>query len=161
MLPNLIAKDPDGRSADLDEVDLKLLGELQRNGRATYAELAARVGLKPPGTHERVRRLEERGVIEGYGVRLDPHRLGVELVAFVSCFTGAEPPSFAAAVSALPEVAEIHSVAGDESYILKVLTRSTSHLDELLSRIKAIPGITHTKTTVVLSTPFARIGYAL
>jgi Lrp/AsnC family leucine-responsive transcriptional regulator len=147
----------------LDDVDLKLLAELQQNGRATYAELAAAVGLKPPGTHDRVRRLEERGLIQGYGARLDPRQVGVGLVAFISCFTTADerPDAFVADVSSLPEVAEIHSVAGDESYILKVLTRSTTHLDELITRVKSVPGVLRTKTTVVLSTPFARVGLPL
>jgi Lrp/AsnC family transcriptional regulator, leucine-responsive regulatory protein len=160
---NIVSPGPETDLPVLDEVDAKLLAELQRNGRATYAELAAAAGLKPPGTHDRVRRLEERGMIQGYGARLDPRQIGVQLVAFISCFTTAEERSddFAATASAMPEVAEIHSVAGDESYILKVNTRSTSHLDELLSRLRAIPGVARTKTTVVLSTPFARVGYSL
>jgi Lrp/AsnC family leucine-responsive transcriptional regulator len=153
----------DASANGLDEVDIKLLAELQRNGRATYAELAAAVGLKPPGTHDRVRRLEERGVIQGYTARLASRQVGVQLVAFVSCFTTADERSeeFTAAVSALLEVAEVHSVAGDESYILKVFTRSTSHLDELLSRLRTIPGVGRTKTTVVLATPFERVGLPL
>jgi Lrp/AsnC family leucine-responsive transcriptional regulator len=151
---------------ELDDIDARLVAVLQDNGRATYAELAASVGLKPPATFERVRSLEARGVIRNYGARLDARKLGLALVAFVSCFTTPDSgdcgyDELIASIAKLPEVLEIHSVAGDESYILKVVTRSTAHLDELLTRLKATPGIARTRTTVVLSTPFERDGVAL
>ena len=149
--------------ADLDESDLRLLDALQANGRSTFAELGVLVGLRPPAGHERVKRLEARGYIRGYAARIDARKLGLELVAFVSAYTTADVnyESFHAAVARLPEVAEIHSVAGEESFVLKVLTRSTAHLDDFLSRLKVVPGIGRTKTTVVLSTPFERAGIAL
>lgn len=145
---------------DLDDLDLRLLGALQRNARSTFAELGSLVGLKPPAVHERVKRLEARGFIRGYAARLDARRLGYGLAALVSAYTTADVDyeRFGAAVAALPEVAEIHSVAGEESFVLKVITRSTAHLDAFLSRLKAIPGIGRTKTTIVLSTPFERGG---
>lgn len=148
---------------DLDDLDLRLLDALQRNGRSTFAELGTLVGLKAPAVHDRVKRLEARGFIRGYAARLDARRLGFELAAFVSAFTTAEVnyERFHAAVASLPEVIEIHSVAGDESFVLKVLTRSTAHLDEVLTRLKAIPGIGRTKTTIVLTSPFERDGIAL
>jgi Lrp/AsnC family leucine-responsive transcriptional regulator len=148
---------------ELDELDLRLLDALQGNARSTFAELAAVVGLKPPAVHERVKRLEARGYVRGYGARLDAKRLGLGLVAFVSAFTTADVSyeRFHETVSALPEVAEIHSVAGDESFVLKVVTRSTAHLDAFLSRLKTIPGIARTRTTIVLSTPFERDGVPL
>ena len=147
----------------LDDLDLRLLDALQRNARSTFAELGSFVGLKPPAVHERVKRLESRGYIRGYSAQLDPKRLGLELAAFVSAYTTADVDyeRFHAAVSRLPEVAEIHSVAGDEAFVLKVLTRSTAHLDDFLSRLKAIRGIARTRTTIVLSTPFERGGIAL
>ncbi len=150
-------------SADLDDLDRRLLGALQKNARSTFAELGSLVGLKAPAVHERVKRLEARGFIRGYAARLDARRLGLELAAFVSAYTtpDVDYERFGAAVAALPEVAEIHSVAGEESFMLKVLTRSTAHLDEFLSRLKAIPCIGRTKTTIVLSTPFERDGIAL
>ena len=121
------------------------------------------VGLKPPAVHDRVKRLEQRGFLRGYSARIDTRKLGIELIAFVSAYTTADVDydAFTAAIAALPEVGEIHSVAGDESYILKVLTRSTTHLDELITRVKSVPGVLRTKTTVVLSTPFARVGLPL
>jgi Lrp/AsnC family leucine-responsive transcriptional regulator len=148
---------------DLDDLDVRLLDALQRNARSTFAELGSLVGLKAPAVHERVKRLEGRGYIRGYAARLDAKRLGLGLAAFVSAYTTADADyeRFHAAVSELPEVAEIHSVAGDEAFVLKVLTRSTAHLDDFLSRLKAIAGIARTRTTIVLSTPFERGGLAL
>jgi Lrp/AsnC family leucine-responsive transcriptional regulator len=148
---------------DVDDLDLRLLDALQSNARSTFAELGALVGLKPPAVHDRVKRLEARGFIRSYGARLDARRLGVGLAAFVSVYTTADVDyeRFHASVASVPEVAEIHSVAGEESFVIKVLTRSTDHLDACLSRLKAIPGIGRTKTTIVLSTPFERNGIAL
>ena len=148
---------------DVDELDLRLLGALQLNARSTFAELAALVGLKASAVHDRVKRLEQRGYVRRYAAVLDARRLGIELVAFVSAFTTPDVTydDFTSAVASLPEVGEIHSVAGDESFLLKVFTRSTAHLDEFLSRLKAIPGIARTKTTIVLSTVYERQGIAL
>ncbi len=148
---------------ELDDLDRRLLDALQRNARSTFAELGVLVGLKAPAAHDRVKRLETRGYIRAYAARLDSRKLGIELAAFVSVFTTADVryERFHAAVEALPEVSEIHSVAGDESFVLKVLTRSTAHLDDFLSRLKAVRGIARTKTTIVLSTPFERGGIVL
>lgn len=147
----------------LDELDVKLLDALQRNARSTYSELGALVGLKAPSVHDRVKRLEARGFVRRYAAQLDCKRLGFSLVAFVSCFTSAqtEYDSFTAQVRKLPEVCEVHSVAGEETFLLKVATRSTGHLDEFLSRLKQIPGVVRTRTTIVLSTPFERGGITL
>ncbi len=150
-------------TSELDELDLQLLDALQRNARSTFAELGAIVGLKAPAVHDRVKRLEGRGYVRGYAAQLDGRRLGLELMAFVSCYTTPDAgyDGFTRAVGALPEVSEIHSVAGEEAFILKVMTRSTAHLDELLSRLKAVPGMARTKTTLVLSTPFERGGISV
>jgi Lrp/AsnC family leucine-responsive transcriptional regulator len=152
--------------SELDDIDARLIDVLQGNGRATYAELAASVGLKPPATFERVRGLESRGIIRNYGARVDARKVGLGLVAFVSCFTTPDAgdsgyDELISSIAKHPEVLEVHSVAGDESYILKVVTRSTTHLDEFLTRLKATAGISRTRTTVVLSTPFERDGIAL
>ena len=143
---------------ELDELDLRLLDALQVNARSTFADLAALVGLKPPAVHDRVKRLERLGYVRGYSARLDSQRLGFELTAFVSAYTTPDGryDDFTAAIAALPEVAEIHSVAGDESFVLKVFTRSTGHLDEFLTRLKALPGMARSKTTIVLSTVYER-----
>jgi Lrp/AsnC family leucine-responsive transcriptional regulator len=150
-------------SDELDELDVRLLEALQHNGRSTFAELGARVGLKAPAVHDRVKRLEQRGHIRGYAARLDGKRLGLELVAFVSCYTSPDCnyERFTQALGRMPEVCEVHSVAGEETFMCKVVTRSTQHLDELLARLKAMDGMARTKTTIVLTTPFDRGGISV
>ncbi len=150
-------------SDDLDQLDIDLLEALQRNARSTFAELGALVGLKAPAVHDRVKRLETRGHIRGYSARLDGKRLGLELVAFVSCYTSpdCEYDLFTGTLSEMPEVCEVHSVAGEETFMCKVVTRSTQHLDELLAKLKSMKGMARTKTTIVLNTPFDRGGIAV
>jgi Lrp/AsnC family leucine-responsive transcriptional regulator len=150
-------------NSELDRVDLRLLEALQRNARSTYAELGELVGLKPPAVHDRVKRLESRGFVLRYAAQLDARRVGYELTAFVSAFCAPDLDydAFTQAAQAFPEIIEIHSVAGDETFVLKVITRSTSHLDEFLTRIKRLPGVARTRTTIVLSTPFERGGLAV
>ncbi len=121
------------------------------------------MGLKPPAVHDRVKRLESKGYVRGYAAQLDSKLLGLELVAFVSCYTAPDCSydAFTRTLAQMCEVLEVHSVAGEESFVLKVMTRSTGHLDELLSRLKAVPGMARTKTTIVLSTPFERGGISV
>jgi Lrp/AsnC family leucine-responsive transcriptional regulator len=151
---------PGAGHPELDRVDLRLLAALQRNARSTYAELGALVNLKPPAVHDRVKRLESRGFVRRYSAQLDARRVGYELTAFVGayCAPDLDYDAFTQAVQAFPEIIEIHSVAGDETYMLKVVTRSTSHLDEFLTKLKRVPGVARTRTTIVLSTPFERGG---
>jgi Lrp/AsnC family leucine-responsive transcriptional regulator len=150
-------------SGELDDLDLRLLEALQRNGRSTFAELGSVVGLKPPAVHDRVKRLESRGYVRGYSAQLDSKLLGLELIAFVACYTTPDCnyDEFTNLLAKMPEVCEIHSVAGEESFMLKVMTRSTGHLDDLLARLKATRGMARTKTTIVLSTPFERGGISV
>ncbi|MDQ2866383.1 MAG: Lrp/AsnC family transcriptional regulator [Candidatus Eremiobacteraeota bacterium] len=148
---------------ELDELDVQLLDALQRNARSTFAELGAFVGLKAPAVHDRVKRLEQRGHIRGYSAQLDGKRLGLELAAFVSCYTAPDCnyDTFIKNLSGLPEVCEVHSVAGEETFVCKVVTRSTQHLDDLLARLKSMAGMARTKTTIVLTTPFDRGGISI
>lgn len=150
-------------SGELDELDLRLLDALQRNARSTFAELGTVVGLKAPAVHDRVKRLETKGYVRAYAAQLDSKLLGLELVAFVSCYTtpDATYDAFTSALAQMPEVLEVHSVAGEEAFVLKVMTRSTMHLDELLTRLKLVPGMARTKTTIVLSSPFERGGISI
>jgi Lrp/AsnC family leucine-responsive transcriptional regulator len=147
----------------LDELDIRILEALQRNARSTFTELGSLVGLKAPAVHDRVKRLESRGYIRGYGAKLDAGRLGLQLTAFISCYTSPDCSyeDFTSALSAMPEMCEIHSVAGEESFVCKVATRSTQHLDDLLARLKATPGMARTRTTIVLGVPFDRGGVAV
>jgi Lrp/AsnC family leucine-responsive transcriptional regulator len=151
---------PAAGNPELDRIDLRLLEALQRNARSTYAELGALVNLKPPAVHDRVKRLETRGFVRRYAAQLDARRVGYELTAFVGvyCAPDLDYDAFTKDVQALHEILEIHSVAGDETYLLKVVTRSTAHLDEFLTKLKRVAGVARTRTTIVLSTPFERGG---
>ena len=139
----------------LDEVDRRLVRELSADGRASYTDLAERVGLSVSAAHQRVRRLEQRGVIRGYGARLSADALGLPLTAFVSVksIDPAEPDDVPDRLAALPAIEACHSVAGDESYILKVRVGTPSELEALLGAIRARANVS-TRTTVVLSTPY-------
>jgi Lrp/AsnC family transcriptional regulator, leucine-responsive regulatory protein len=138
----------------MDATDQRLVELLQRNGRATQLQLAKAVGLSQPAIAERIRKLEERGVITGYAARVDAARLGLDVTAFIG--VGIEHPrffqGFAKKVKALAEVLECHRVAGEDSYVLKVKTRNTRALDRLLVQVlRTIPGVTRTQTTIVLA----------
>jgi Lrp/AsnC family leucine-responsive transcriptional regulator len=148
---------------ELDDLDVALLDALQRNARSTFAELGSLVGLKAPAVHDRVKRLEQRGYIRNYSAQLDAKRLGLHLTAFVSCYTTPDCnyDEFTRALSQMPEICEVHSVAGEETYVCKAMTRSTQHLDELLGKLKSMQGMARTRTTIVLTTPFDRGGIAV
>jgi Lrp/AsnC family transcriptional regulator, leucine-responsive regulatory protein len=138
----------------MDKVDLRLVDLLQRSGRATQLELAKAVGMSQPAVAERLRKLEERGVITGYVARVDAAALGLDITAFVG--VGIEHPKFfdgfAEKVQGLDEVLECHRVAGDDSYLLKIKTRNTRTLDRLLVEVlRTTPGVTRTHTTIVLA----------
>ena len=138
----------------MDDLDYRLIDLLQRDGRATQLELSRAVGLSQPAVAERIRKLEERGVITGYAAHVDPSKLGRDITAFIG--VSIEHPKyfegFAKKVLALPEVLEAHRVAGQDSYILKVRTRNTKTLDTLLvETLRVISGVTRTHTTIVLT----------
>ncbi len=138
----------------MDELDHRLVDLLQRDGRATQLELSRSVGLSQPAVAERIRKLEERGVITGYTARVDAAKLGKDITAFIG--VSIEHPKyfdgFARKVLAMPEVLEAHRVAGQDSYILKVRTRNTKTLDALLvETLRVISGVTRTHTTIVLT----------
>ena len=139
----------------LDERDLVILRALQEDARATFAEIGERVGLAASTVHERVRKLEWAGVIRGYRAEIDPESLGLFVTSMVSVMPldPRQPDDLPDRVRELPEVEACHSVAGDENYILKVRTRTTSDLEDFLRRLREKAGV-QTRTTVVLSTPF-------
>ncbi|SRR6266568_200458 len=141
--------------ADLDERDLAILRTLQEDARTTYAEIGDRVGLAPSTVHQRVRRLERSKVIRAYRADLDPEPLGLFVTALVSVMPldPKQADDLPDRVVELPEVEACHSVAGDENYILKVRTRTTSDLEDFLRRLREKAGV-QTRTTIVLSTPF-------
>ena len=139
----------------LDRRDLDILGVLQADARATYAEIAKRVGLSPSSVHQRVRKLEESGVITGYRANVDPESIGLFVTALVSVMPldPKQPDDLPDRVTELPEVESCYSVAGEANYVLKVRTRTTEHLEDLLRRIREKGGV-QTRTTIVLSIPF-------
>jgi Lrp/AsnC family leucine-responsive transcriptional regulator len=139
----------------LDERDKAILAALQRNGRATFADVAQGVGMSPSSVHERIRKLEQAGVIKGYRAEVDTEAIGLFVTALVSVspLDPKQPDDLPERVIEFPEVEDCHSVAGDENYMLKVRTRTTADLEDLLRRLREKAGV-HTRTTVVLSTPF-------
>ena len=125
------------------------------NARATWSELGTLLKLSAPATADRVRRLEEKGVIKGYFAAVDPEAAGCVMAALisVSLSTSDARAQFLSIIQELPEVLECHHVAGDEDYILKVRCRTTRDLERLISHdLKSIAGVSRTRTTVILST---------
>jgi len=139
----------------LDQRDLAILRALQEDARATFVEIGQRVSLAASTVHERVRKLERAGVIRGYRADVDAEGLGLFVTSLVSVMPldPRQPDDLPDRVRELPEVEACHSVAGNENYILKVRTRTTSDLEDFLRRLREKAGV-QTRTTVVLSTPF-------
>jgi Lrp/AsnC family transcriptional regulator, leucine-responsive regulatory protein len=139
----------------IDDVDAKILVILQENARTTQADIAKAVGLAPSAVLERMRKLEAKGAITEYCARIDPHVANRALLAFVAVKTneyGPEQPS-AQALARIPEVLEIHHVAGEDCFFLKVRAIDAEHLGRMLRMdIAAVPGVTSTRTTIVLET---------
>jgi Lrp/AsnC family transcriptional regulator, leucine-responsive regulatory protein len=139
----------------LDDSDLVILDMLQSNARVTQADMAKAVGLAPSAVLERLRKLEARGVIQEYAARVDPRVVDLGLLAFVAVRSSEHGPEMplAVALSEIPEVLELHHVAGDDCYLLKVRARDAEHLGQLLrTRISSMPAVTSTRTTIVLET---------
>lgn len=138
----------------IDEIDAQILDLLQDNGRMKRNEIAEQVGLSLPSVSERMRKLEERGVIEGYRVHLAPRRLNFDIAAFIAVrVDGSENyESFIERATVLPEVLEVHSITGEGSHLLKVRLKNTAALEKLLFQIQRWPGVHGTLTSMVLST---------
>ena len=140
---------------ELDELDATLLRLLVQDGRRSYTDLARETGLSTSAVHQRVRRLEQRGVITGYTARVDPTVVGLPLTAFISVtpIDPAAPDDAPDRLQHLAAVEACHSVAGTESWILKVRVATPAELETLLFDIRSAAGV-QTRTTVVLSTPW-------
>ena len=144
--------DPSFKSTKLlDQIGWKLLHELQLNGRLSYAELGRRVGLTTPAVVERVRRMEEAGIIRGFHADVDPIKLGMPITAFIRMsVVGDVFTKIVAAVKNSPEVVECHRGTGADSFIMKVHVRSVEHLESLIDRLTPLGT---TSTSIVLSSP--------
>ena len=142
--------------AEFDDVDRRLLSELQQDGRKSYADLAKAVGLAVSSVNERVRKLTDRGVITGTHVHLSPEAMQMDLMAFV--FVGwSDPqtePEFLKTIAGEPVVLECHHVTGSWNYLMKVRVRNTRMLESFLANvIKGVEGIQRTESLIVLSSP--------
>lgn len=138
----------------LDPIDLHILRALQANARTSNADIARELSMAPSAILERIRKLEQRGVITGYEARIAPRAIGYGLTAFVAV-RAADPGGLATAEAlvAIPEVSEVHHVAGDDCMFIKLRVRDTDDLSRVLREsIGAIPHLRQTRTTIVLST---------
>ena len=138
----------------IDDIDRKILKELQVDARVSYAELGRRVGLTTPAVIERVRKLEDAGVITGYRADIDTAKVGLAIMAFVRMsITGVDYSHIIEVAEQSTEVLECHRGTGGDSFIMKVAVSSVEHLQEVIDRL--VPyGIT--TTTIVLSSPVKR-----
>lgn len=145
-----------GPPSQLDAADWRILGELQADARLSYSELGRRIGLSTPAAAERVRRLEDWGVIRGYAAVVDPERVGLSVGAFIRIRL-AGPESLAKKLTMeldeMPEVLECHRCTGDESFILKVRVDSVGRLESLIDRLSQFGA---TSTSLILSSPVER-----
>ncbi|MDX2006665.1 MAG: Lrp/AsnC family transcriptional regulator [Meiothermus sp.] len=138
----------------LDKANMAILAELQRDARISYSELGRRVKLSTPAVTERVRRLEEAGVISGYGARVEPATLGYPIVALIELEV---PPTRYNSVLEFAqrtlEIRECYFVTGESSFVARVVARSVQHLQELIQQMSVYGS---TKTSVVLSSPIVK-----
>ena len=139
----------------MEDLDRRIVGLLSQDGRMSFTDLGKATGLSTSAVHQRVRRLEERGVIQGYRAVVDHNALGMPLLAFISV-TPLDPAAPDDTPDRLRDIGDIeacHSVAGEESYILKARVASPGDLEDLLARVRHAANVS-TRTTVVLSTPW-------
>ncbi|MBM6399647.1 Lrp/AsnC family transcriptional regulator [Phycicoccus sonneratiae] len=139
----------------MEDLDRRIVDLLTQDGRISYTDLGKALGMSTSAVHQRVRRLEERGVVTGYTARVDHRALGQELTAFMSVtpLDPSAPDDVPERLQGITQIEECHSVAGDENYILKVRVATPTELEELIARIRGAAHVS-TRTTVVLSTPW-------
>jgi len=138
--------------------DARILDILQRDARRPYAELGAEVGMSGPSAHERVKKLEARGVIRGYAAVVDPSAVGLGILAFswITQAPGTAATDLTDEFAAIAEIEECHHIAGEADYLLKVRARDTRDLERVLRLIQATRHVFTTETDVVFSSGFER-----
>jgi Lrp/AsnC family transcriptional regulator, leucine-responsive regulatory protein len=139
---------------ELDAIDSQILNILQEQGRIPLVKLGELVGLSSPSVIERVKKLEDSGIITGYHASIDARRLGKDVSAFIGVSIS-HPKAIALfehTVAMVDDVLECHHVTGSHTLLLKVKTANTSSLERLISQIRSIEGVSRTETMVVLST---------
>lgn len=139
----------------VEDLDRRILSLLAQDGRMSFTDLGKATGLSTSAVHQRVKRLEGRGLIRSYAAVVDYDRAGLPLTAFISIrpIDNSQPDDSPERLQDIPEIESCWSVAGDESYILKVRVATPADLEELLARIRAAANVS-TRTTIVLSTPY-------
>ncbi len=138
----------------LDTIDIKILNMLQKKARTKRNVLAEAVGLSLPSLSERLKKLEERGIIDGYYTKLNKKPFGYDIMAFINVImsTSKKYSELSKHVNETDEILECHAVLGEGSHILKVIVKDTASLEKLLSQIQSWPGVIRTQTSFVLST---------
>jgi Lrp/AsnC family leucine-responsive transcriptional regulator len=138
----------------LDDTDIKILEILQKEGRTKRNVLAEKVGLSLPAASERLKKLEESGIITGYFARLNHHLLGKDITAFIITTVDSSRhfASFVEHANATPDILECHAITGDGTHIVKIRTENTAGLEKLLAKIQSWQGVTKTTTSIALST---------
>ncbi len=138
----------------LDDIDIKILNILQKAGRTKRNKVAEEVGLSIPSVSERLNKLEEKGIIEGYYAKLNKNAFGYDIMAYIVVIMDSSKhyKNLISKVDKIPEIIECHSVLGEGSHMLKTIVKNTESLEKLLSEIQSWNGVMATKTTFVLST---------
>jgi Lrp/AsnC family leucine-responsive transcriptional regulator len=138
--------------------DARILEVLQRDGRRPYADLGAEVGMSGPSAHERVKKLEARGVILGYTANVDPAAVGFGILAFswITQAPGTAATDLTDDLAAIPEIEECHHITGEADYLIKVRARDTHDLERVLRLVQATRHVFTTETDVVFSSGFER-----
>ena len=142
-------------SISLDSKDLEILVHLQPDSTISNADLAKKLGMAPSAVLERVKKLEQKGVIEGYPTRINPIVLNLKLLAFIFVKSSEGPgdEGLARHLAQLPEVLELHHIAGDDCYLLKIRAEDPQSLIRIMrDKFSKLSGILSTKTTIVLET---------
>jgi len=150
----IVGKTP-GIDSMLDATDIAILESLQANARTSNADIARKLGMAPSAILDRIRKLEVRGVIQGYSTRIDPGAVGLGLTAFILVRTEERVGTGAIgqALARFPEVLEVHDVAGEDCYLVKARVRDTAGLSHLLrERFGRLKGVRNTRSTIVLAT---------
>lgn len=139
----------------MEDLDRRILALLAEDGRMSFTDLGKATGLSTSAVHQRVKRLEGRGVIKGYSAKIDYDELDLPLTAFISIrpIDPSQPDDSPDQLRGIPEIESCWSVAGDESYILKTRVATPVDLEDLLARIRSVANVS-TRTTIVLSTPY-------
>jgi len=139
----------------VEDLDQRILRLLATDGRMSYTDLGKATGLSTSAVHQRVKRLENRGLIKGYGATIDYDQVGRPLTSFISIrpIDPSEPDDYPDRLAGIDEIESCWSVAGDESYILKTRVATPGDLEDLLARIRSVANVS-TRTTIVLSTPY-------